>query len=360
MSSSYFIARLNFGTITPSFSPYVIMDTASDHTWVQCALCDPCFKLDYAIYAENSTTYAKLTLDDNRCDPKISYEGACGFDVNFGKSHTRGYIGTDIFSFPNSEGNVSYFPNIAFGCGIHNDKFDWGDGSGKIAGVHGLSVGPRSFLNQLEYEVKGRFTYCLPEDPDETTITFGDAAKISGDVQTIAMNPDAHYHLYLAAISVDYIRLPIPSSIFALDDKNFKSGFFLDPSTPITMLNLVAYTELVAAVAAHFALYRWIPIPFTTAHLTDLCYIQEPARELKQVYPPIAFHFSESPGGGIGEATLTFDEDIAYRHRYPLPGFCLNFLLTTGPSIFGAHHQANHRFLFDINKRQLSFAEEDC
>ncbi|KAK9735331.1 hypothetical protein RND81_04G198900 [Saponaria officinalis] len=358
LDSGYFLTQLNFGTLDRPFSPYVIIDMASDHTWVQCAACDPCFKLGTSISAESSTSYAKLTLDDKRCDTKQSYEGVCGFDSYFGNAHTQGYLGTDTFSFSNTAGGLSYFPNIVYGCGIHNQNFDWGAGSGKIAGVHGLSVGPRSFLNQLSDEIKGRFTYCLPTDPDEIKITFGDAATISGDVETIAMNPDARYHLYLEAISVDEIHLPIPSSAFELDDKNFKSGFFLDPSTPTTMLTTEAYVELVSALTLHFGTYEWFPIPFTTGHASDLCYFEEPLPELAQFYPPIAFHFRESASGG--ESKLAFDNDLIYRTRHPLPGFCLNVGLTTGPSIFGAHLQANHRFLFDINAKEVKYSPEDC
>ncbi|KAK9735332.1 hypothetical protein RND81_04G199000 [Saponaria officinalis] len=357
----YFLVQLNLGTHDPPYAPFVVVDTSSDQTWIQCARCDPCFPTDKLVYAEDSLTYAKLTLDDNRCDPKRSYEGACGFDAYFGKAHAQGFVGTDTFTFSDSFGNRTYFPNIAFGCGVHNNGFDWGEDVGKISGVHGFAVGPRSFITQLDNEIKGRFSYCIPLEVGGTTISFGDSANLTAlvnatnvaQIKTINMNPKARYHLFLAAISVEDERLPIPSFIFELDDKNFKTGFFLDPSTPLTMLNTDAYKIFMEAVEKRI---KDSPKPIKMNDLTDVCYDHHPKH-----FPNITFHFTRSPGGGSGEADMIFPNENIFRDTGDKNrGFCLNIAPTDGPSIFGAYQQANHRFLFDINKRELSFVEDKC
>ncbi|KAL9233240.1 hypothetical protein vseg_008263 [Gypsophila vaccaria] len=359
----YFLVQLKLGTHDPPYDPFVIVDTSSDLTWIQCATCDPCFPTDKLVYAEDSLTFAKLTLDDNRCDPKGNYEGTCGFEAYVGAAHTDGFMGTDTFSFADSFGNRTYFPNIAYGCGIHNRGFNWGPDAGKIAGVHGFAIGPRSFLTQLDNEIKGRFSYCIPLEVGGTTISFGDSANFTisanltnttiGEVKTMAMNPHARYHLYLAAISIDEERLPIPSYLFELDDKTFKTGFFIDPSTPLTMLNADAYKIFMEAVEKRMEDH---PKPIETPDITDVCYDHHPKH-----FPNVTFHFTKSPGRGNGEVDMSFPNDNIFRDTGDKDrGFCLNIVPTNGGSIFGAYQQANHRFLFDVNKRELSFVQDKC
>ncbi|XP_074303628.1 aspartic proteinase nepenthesin-2-like [Silene latifolia] len=302
---------------------------------------------------------------DTRCSPKIVFKGSCGFEATLGNGQTRGYVGTDTFKFNEEAG---YFPNIAFGCGIQNTNFTFGtDPNNQIAGVLGLGIGPRSMITQLDVDIKGRFTYCLRSDTNKSSIIFGDDAQIVGGdtvpTQSIAMNPDARYHLNLAGITVQERRLNIKPSLFTLDDQNFRSGFFIDPSAAYTVLTYTAYLELKSAILEHFSNYQMEPIQdTTTTNVFDLCYSNVPDEAKGQVYPSVTFNFVKSPGSTTGEVKLLFDQRQIFAKFEN--GFCLQMLSTPnstdGPSIFGAFQQTNIQFLFDVNARMLSFVPKEC
>ncbi|KAK9691783.1 hypothetical protein RND81_09G219900 [Saponaria officinalis] len=355
---SYFVTQLSFGSQEPPFNPLVILDTSADQTWIQCAGCNPCFDLQKSFLVENSTSYSRLGVDDGRCIPKINYEGGCGFEASYGKGHTQGYLGTDIFNFNDSSG---YFPNIAFGCAVKNHDFDFGGGAQNvIAGVHGLGVGPQSMLTQLEMDIKGRFSYCLRPDNGSSTIKFGDDVQISGDFATIAMNPEARYHLYLAGITVQGRRLTIDPKLFQLD-QDYTRGFFIDPSATFTVLTNTAYVALKNAIIEHFKKYGMNPSA-PSKNIFDLCYDKLPG--LLTNYPSITFNFIKSPGGDTGEIELKLNQENVFGNFAVANGFCLQMLSTPdskdGPSIFGAFQQTNFQFAFDVKTRLLSFAPKSC
>ncbi|XP_074303631.1 aspartic proteinase nepenthesin-1-like [Silene latifolia] len=366
IQKSYFVTQLTFGNHQPPFSAIVILDTSADLTWVQCANCNPCFNLKNPLPVDESSSYALMGPSDKRCVPKATYNGSCGFESSFGSGYTQGYMGTDNFLFNDSSG---YFPNVGFGCGVNNTNFNFDfDSENVIAGIHGLGIGPRSMITQLDVDIKGRFTYCIKRGNGTSTILFGDDAQIKGDdariVQRIAMKPESRYHLHLVAISVEKERLSIDPSVFTLDDKDFTSGFFIDPSAPFTVLTYTAYIALKSTLLRYFAtMYQWEPLA-SDANIFDLCYSDVPNPSLGQIYPTITFTFVKSPGGRAGEVNLVFDPKHVFGNFGIDKGFCLQMLPTSdskdGPSILGAFQQFNIQFLFDINNRLLSFVPKDC
>ncbi|KAK9691781.1 hypothetical protein RND81_09G219700 [Saponaria officinalis] len=365
IQTSYFVTKLTFGTRKPAFSPVLVLDISADQTWIQCADCNPCFKLNATFPVEESSSYMRLDPSDTRCSPTIVYNGTCGFDSTFGSGHAQGYMGTDTFIFNETSG---YFPNIAFGCGTNNDGFGFGsDPANIIAGVHGLGTGPRSMMTQLDIDTKGRFTYCIPSGNNVSTILFGDEAIISGDtarkLQTIGMNPKARYHLYLDGITVQETRLDIDPTLFELDDQKFSKGFFIDPSATFTVLTYSAYIKLKGALLSYFAKYTWDPLPSNTT-IFDLCYPYVPDPSRGQAYPSVTFNFIKSPYKGAGIVKLLFDSKNIFGNFAISKGFCLQMLPTAdlkdGPSILGAFQQKNLQFLFDINNRLLSFVPKKC
>ncbi|KAL9248045.1 hypothetical protein vseg_021408 [Gypsophila vaccaria] len=309
-----------------------------------------------------------MAPEDTRCNPKIFYEGSCGFRASFGEGHTRGYLGLDTFSFNDTQGEINYFTNIAFGCGIHNHDFVFGGDTGNvIAGVFGLGIGPRSVMTQLSTEIKGRFSYCIRSDQGTSTIFYGDDAQISGDaarrVQSIAMNAEAHYHLYLAGITVDGSRLGIDPALFELDAVDFTRGFFMDPSATFTVLTNTAYLALKGAVRDFFYNnYKMEPVPPST-YMFDLCYDTVPDALRGQHYPTISFNFLKAPGDS-GEVQFLLDTKNVFGNFAINKGFCLQILptadLSDGPSIFGAFQQQNLQFLFDTEAQLLSFVPKTC
>ncbi|KAK9691782.1 hypothetical protein RND81_09G219800 [Saponaria officinalis] len=366
IQKGYFVTKFTIGDPDSGLSPIVLLDITADLTWIQCSTCNPCFNLNRTFSVETSESYVRLNPTDLRCSPKMTFKGSCGFNVSLGNSRSEGYIGADTISFDDISG---FFPNIAFGCGVRNTGIFFGNDTGNvIAGVYGLGIGPRSMITQLEPQIKGKFTYCIRPTNKTSTIFFGDDAHISGSepVQRIAMVPEARYHLRLAGITVKGKRLIIEPSIFQLDDQNYTSGFFIDPSAPYTVLSNTAYNKVKEKIVQHFSELKMEPLPINkTINTFDLCYGNSPDKSNRYNYPTMAFNFLKS-GGNSGEVNLILNPknifgDLVIGNN---TGFCFQMLPTPdqrdGPSILGAYQQRNFQFLFDINAKSLSFVPKNC
>ncbi|KAL9248037.1 hypothetical protein vseg_021402 [Gypsophila vaccaria] len=372
---SYFVTQLTFGNLNKSFTPYMILDTFSDLTWIQCANCNPCFKLNDTFPLDDSPSYVRMDLDDRRCVPKEIFNGSCAFNASYGKGHSEGYLGKTNFIFKYlNQGNYTtkIVPNIPLGCGIRNAGFPFSNAEDEdgyetnlIAGVIGLSPSPRSFITGSSQLTNGRFSYCMPHPngTNTTIMSFGGDANISADngneIQTISMKPSARYYLYFAAIVVGGVRLKINPAIFKLDHINYKTGFFIDPGTPITVLSEPAYTLLKHELIAQFSSFGWDPITLPKdKRVYDLCYAKLPDNSTDQFYPTVAFHFVQSFGG---EVELVLPPENVFEKMKRKSGFCLKMVSSSdGPSILGAFQQSNFRFLFDVDTELLSFVPENC
>ncbi|KAL9248042.1 hypothetical protein vseg_021406 [Gypsophila vaccaria] len=312
-----------------------------------------------------------------------------------------------------------FFPNIAFGCAVNNTKINFGnETTNKIAGVFGLGIGPRSMITQLQTQIKGKFTYCLGPANKTATMYFGDDAHIGGSehIQRIAMVPEARYHLKLSGITVKDERLILEPSLFNLDDQNYTTGFFIDLSTPYTVLSNTAYTKVKEKIVQHFSELQMEPLPKNkTTGIFDLCY-QNPFKSnstnttrgtnstpttfginaanatiganstdatiganstdttiganstdttFVPNYPSMALSFVKSGGDG-GEVNLVLNPENLFSNfvNGNTTGFCFQMLptpdLKDGPSILGAYQQRNFQFLFDVNARSLSFVPKTC
>ncbi|KAK9735714.1 hypothetical protein RND81_04G222100 [Saponaria officinalis] len=313
-----------------------------------------------------------MSLDDLRCAPQRYYNGSCGFRYFFDDGRTEGYLGKATFMFqadgPGEVGTNQYFPNIGFGCGIRNNHFPFNrlGAENEIAGVLGLSPGPRSFINQLDMVIKERYCYCLApfslgrRSATTITLSFGDGAKIGGDderkVQTFGFRPDAHHFAYLGAILVNGVRLHIDPIIFKLDDLNHQTGFFIGITAPFTLLARPAYSAVRRAMVNHFKQYGWLPRERTV--IFDLCYAQVISGN--QVYPTMAFSFLKSPNDKGEIQFIIPPENLFANIEIRGTEFCLQMLPTDDISVLGAFQQVNHKFLFDLKNKLVSFIPQKC
>ncbi|XP_074314678.1 aspartyl protease AED1-like [Silene latifolia] len=347
---------------------YLLLDTASPETWVQCEGCNPCIQVNQRDFSyTGSRTYRKMRPNDPMCYPQLDYEGSCGFDIMYGfNAHATGFIGRDVFYFQNGQNSDLYpYPGIAFGCAVHNENFQFGENYGPhnvIAGIHGLAPGPRSFMRQLGSQIRGQFSYCLVSSMMHVNsyIYFGGDADISGDdatrVQTISMY-DEKYHLYLNGISVDGNRLSIDPSIFELDEEFYTKGFFIDSGSPFTVLARSAFYPLKQAMIDYFRHnYGWQPTD--AGDQNPLCYSHVPSDS--QRYPSTILHFANRQSE---EIDWIMDKDHMFLNTEHNDGFCMAIYSTDdpGPNIFGAFQQVNFNILYDVNNNGLlSFVPKRC
>ncbi|KAK9691779.1 hypothetical protein RND81_09G219500 [Saponaria officinalis] len=374
LGGSFLVANLTIVNKSLRYTAYVVVNTLSDLTWIQCFRCNPCFPQRNPFPSERWSSFTRMSLDDLRCAPHRYYNGSCGFEDSYGSGRTEGYLGKATFMFqadgPGEVGINQYYPNIGFGCAIRNRYFPFNhlEGVNEIAGILGLSPGPRSLINQLDMVIKERFSYCLaPFSPvrgsaSTTTLSFGDDAKIGGDderkVQTFGFRPDAHHFAYLGAILVNGIRLHIDPIIFKLDDLYYETGFFIGLTAPLTLLARPAYAAVRHAMVGHFKQYGWRPMERSLGYQYDLCYAQ--VMSGNQVYPTMAFNFLKSPKDKGEIQFIIPPENLFANMEIRGTGFCLQMLPTDGLSVLGAFQQVNHKFLFDLKNKLVSFIPQKC
>ncbi|KAK9706411.1 hypothetical protein RND81_07G122400 [Saponaria officinalis] len=381
VASSLFVTRLQFGDREGHegfYSPYLLLDTGTDLTWVQCEGCNPCFELSYGNFPyTESTSFSRVALNDPLClPPSFDFEGSCGYSRPFGfkEASTHGILGREEFYFASEGGHGIAYSNLLLGCGLVNENFNFLLNNGHqnvIAGVQGLGSGEESIISQLNDDIKGRFSYCLTpltrqSIAEPPTMYFGDNAQISGDatrqVQTISMSSHGLYHLYLSSISVEDYRLDIDPFIFELDETDFTKGFFIDSGSPYTMLAKSAYDPLKEEIIEFFRdEYGWNPDP--TRGTFDLCYSVPDHEYDEHYFPTVTLHFLHLE---YGEVNMVLGKDNMFQKMTEEyggnEGFCFMVVKVDdpGPCIFGAFQQVNFKILHDIYNSALSFVPQNC
>ncbi|KAE9595298.1 putative nepenthesin [Lupinus albus] len=155
----------------------LIMDTGSNDIWVQCEDCQSqpnghCYpqKEDYF-----PNTKSKSYMPFN---PPSPYTLIYGDGRN-----SSDFFAKETFTFPSSSSSSQHIklPNIIFGCGTNNHYPLAKDKSNLIAGIFGLGMGKRSFINQIERQSGGNFSYCLVnmdiQNPPPVYLRFGTNIK---------------------------------------------------------------------------------------------------------------------------------------------------------------------------------------
>ncbi|KAL9235809.1 hypothetical protein vseg_010544 [Gypsophila vaccaria] len=369
-SLGYFITpiRIEFETYTT----YALIDTGSPKTWIQCEGCQDCFqfrgkKFDY----KRSPNFEMLSPSDPMCFyPDITYKRACGFkDTYADNQYIEGFYGRENFYLQDSKTHTyRIYKGLVFGCAMITLGANMGNGpTNPISGIFGLSFDKRSFISQLDSQVHGRFSYCIPpfdftRSIGQSTMYFGDDAQISGDatrqVKAIPMYSSYHYHVYVNGISVDGIRLPIDPSVFQIDAPNGK-GFIIDSGSPYSTIDKRAYNVLVYYVAKYISQnYDWQPIPLQDSNQV-LCYKRSYPDD-DSGFPLIAFHFEGTEQGE--EVDMVLNHKNMFHSTKNPESFCMMVYPSneSGFSVFGAFQQTNFKYLFDIYNNLLFFVPQTC
>ncbi|KAL9235146.1 hypothetical protein vseg_009934 [Gypsophila vaccaria] len=355
-----------------SYKTYALVDTGSHKTWIQCEGCQDCFefggkKFDY----KRSPNFEMLSPSDPMCiNPDKTYEGACGFeDTYYSNQYIKGFYGRENFYLQDSKTHMyRIYKGLVFGCAMITKAVEIGNGpTNPISGLFGLSSDKRSFISQLDSQVHGRFSYCIPPF-DHTrvgvsTMYFGDDAQIRGDatrqVKTILMDSRYHYNVFVNGISVDGIRLPIDPSVFQVDGL-YGKGFEIDSGSPYSTIDKRAYNVLVYYVSRYFSQnYDWQPIPLQQSNAEVLCYMRSYPDD-DSVFPLIAFHFRGKRRGE--EVDMVLNHKNMFQSMKNPERFCMMVYPSneSGLSIFGAFQQTNFKYLFDIYNNLLSFVSQTC
>ncbi|KAM0938058.1 putative nepenthesin [Dioscorea sansibarensis] len=342
-SGEYF-SRVGVGR--PAKPLFLVVDTGSDVTWIQCEPCAECYQQTGDIFNPSlSSTYSPLSCDSETCralDVSACRNSSCLYQVSYGDgSYTLGDFATETISFSDS----SPVSGVAIGCGHDNEGLFVG-----AAGLLGLGGGSLSFPSQVSAHA---FSYCLVDRDSSATSTlqFGPSAAPDAGAVTAPLlqnhKMDTFYYVSMTGISVGGELLSIPPSSFAMDETG-AGGVIVDSGTAVTRLQTDAYTALRDAFTK-----RTGDLPATSGvALFDTCYDLS-SKTTAQV-PTVSFHF---PGGS--ELKLP-----AKNYLIPVDSagtFCLAFAATTAPlSIIGNVQQQGTRVSFDLENSLVGFSPNKC
>ncbi|KAG2643522.1 aspartyl protease family protein At5g10770-like isoform X1 [Panicum virgatum] len=236
----------------------VIVDTASELTWVQCAPCDSCHDQQEPLFDPSSSpSYAAVPCDSPSCDalrvatgmsgpPSPACGGgagrpACSYTLSYRDgSYSRGVLARDKLSLAGEA-----IDGFVFGCGSSNQGAPFGGASGLMA----LGRSQLSLVSQTADQFGGVFSYCLPlrDSGSSGSLVLGDDSSVYRNSTPIAYTPmvsdplqGPFYFLNLTGITVGGREVGSPG---------FPAGkVIVDSGTVITSLAPSIYS----AVRAEF------------------------------------------------------------------------------------------------------------
>ncbi|KAE8648785.1 hypothetical protein Csa_008926 [Cucumis sativus] len=327
-SGEYF-SRVGIGR--PPSPVYMVLDTGSDVSWVQCAPCAECYEQTDPIFEPTSSaSFTSLSCETEQCkslDVSECRNGTCLYEVSYGDgSYTVGDFVTETVTL----GSTS-LGNIAIGCGHNNEGLFIG-----AAGLLGLGGGSLSFPSQLN---ASSFSYCLVDRDSDSTSTLDFNSPITPDAVTAPLhrnpNLDTFFYLGLTGMSVGGAVLPIPETSFQMSEDG-NGGIIVDSGTAVTRLQTTVYNVLRDAFVKSTH-------DLQTARgvaLFDTCY--DLSSKSRVEVPTVSFHFANG-----NELPLP-----AKNYLIPVDSegtFCFAFAPTDSTlSILGNAQQQGTRVGFDL------------
>ncbi|KAM1485090.1 hypothetical protein TB1_036027 [Malus domestica] len=377
MGVALYSVKIGIGTIptsSPQFKVYnLVVDTASDLTWLQCEECEQhrCFAVvDEPFPSSRSTSYQHLPCNAHPLCQGFCIGDFCSFERTYAdRSFVAGYLSSETFSFDSSTGpGRESIQGLVFGCAIDSNQVSFAGDTNQISGVLGLGFGPRTFVSQLDPlgQSNGRFSYCLRRErivgPITSYLKFGADIQQRPDLSVTGLrrfNTIAYYYINLLAISIMGGRLNIPPEVFMVRPDG-TGRTMIHSGAPFTILIRPAYDVLVAGLEAAFsvmgeATVRRIPSDFKPL---EPCH-EVANRQAFTGFPWITFHFDNN-------ADLNLDALNAFYMVKNEAGnieFCFAMIPDDNPhgmTSIGAFQQTNHRFIYDTKGFKLLFGHENC
>ncbi|XP_059276457.1 aspartic proteinase CDR1-like isoform X2 [Lycium ferocissimum] len=308
MLGEYF-TKISIGT--PPIDMLAIVDTGSDLTWTQCEPCVTCFRQLVPIFCPyNSSTYRIVGCNDKACQEIRPSTTTC-------KSNICNYEQT------------------------YEDQ------------TYSIGGGRVSIVNQMNQEIKGKFSYCLiplldssPTNSNATShINFGDSADVSGlDVVStplIQKQQNSFYYLNLEGISVRNKTLEFKSSIVNSCDEG---NIIIDSGTMLTYLPTDFYSVLEKTLVASINATRKDD-PFG---IFNVCYQSENGTIDA---PKIAVHFTNADVELSAMNTFIEVEEGL---------ICFTMVPDEETAILGNLAQMNFVIGYDLVASKVHFLPTDC
>ncbi|KAI9191052.1 hypothetical protein LWI28_002891 [Acer negundo] len=349
-----FYAKIDIGT--PGQSNYVMLDTGSDITWIQCKPCAHCFKQPIPIFdPSKSSSHTTLPCNSSKCNllsvsrpPHLRgcVSNKCLYRSGYlDGSFSKGYFVQDKLTFPTANRKSKVVVNnYLFGCGVNNSDAN----SESSIGLMGLSRAPISFVYQTAPLFKKYFSYCLPSDFSSTGyLTFGKPDDLNNKYIKFTPIPTTpqqsqFYDVIITGISVAGKKLPIKSSVYA------DGGAVVDSGTAVTRLQPEAYGALRSAFRKEMALYKFIG----EVENIDTCYDFSSYETV--VIPKVSFYFEGGAELEVDVKGIMLAEDVKT--------VCLAFTAADdgNGAILGNLMQRTVQVVYDVEGRRVGFGPGTC
>ncbi|CAL5044987.1 unnamed protein product [Urochloa decumbens] len=255
----------------------VVLDTASDVPWVQCAPCPipPCHPQTDTFYdPTKSSTYDPVSCGSPACAQLGRlYSGSCAnghcqYRVRFPNSNassSSGTYATDLLA-------VGPGAQITFRFGCSHADADTNDAT--AAGVMALGGGPESLASQAAPTYGSAFSYCIPATGSRRLGFFvlGGAPGAGGGVSSsqYVATPMLRYQRVPTFYRVRLIGIAVNGQLLNVTPSAFAAGAVLDARAAVTRLPPTAYAALREAFRGWMAAYP--AAPPTKGGLLDTCY----------------------------------------------------------------------------------------
>ncbi|KAE9615401.1 hypothetical protein Lal_00048510 [Lupinus albus] len=339
-SGEYFL-RVGIGN--PPISSFMVLDTGSDVSWIQCEPCSECYQQTDPIFEpSSSSSYAPITCDAPQCkslDLSECRNGTCLYEVSYGDgSYTVGEFATETVTL----GSASV-ENVAIGCGHTNEGLFVG-----AAGLLGLGGGSVSFPAQLNAT---SFSYCLVDRDSDSASTLEFNSPLPRGAVTAPLRRskemETFYYIGLSGISVGGEMLPIPDSSFQVDDSGV-GGIIVDSGTAVTRLRDEVYDSLRDAFVRGTSELTKV----NGVALFDTCYDLSSKSSVE--VPTVSFHFPEGKVLQLPAKNYLIPVDS-------VGTFCFAFAPTMSTlSIIGNVQQQGTRVSFDLANDVVGFSANSC
>ncbi|XP_047327075.1 protein ASPARTIC PROTEASE IN GUARD CELL 1-like [Impatiens glandulifera] len=340
-SGEYF-SRVGFGQ--PARDYYMVIDTGSDISWLQCKPCYDCYQQTDPVFDPTaSSSYRSISCGSTQCSAlQVSgcRAGVCQYQVSYGDgSYTVGDFATETMMF----GNSGTVPNVAIGCGHNNEGLFIG-----AAGLLGLGGGSLSLPSQLR---ANSFSYCLVDrdSRDASTLEFNSSPPGDSVFAPLLQNSRVHTYMYvgLTGISVGGHMVDISPSVFAVDESG-SGGIIVDCGTAVTRLQTQAYNMVRDSFRS---LTQNLPSSAGFV-IFDTCYDLSSMTTVS--VPTVAFHFGNGRTLPLRAANYLIPVDSGGK-------YCLAFAPTdSSPSIIGNIQQQGTRVSYDLANSVVGFSSNKC
>jgi hypothetical protein len=335
----------------------VIVDTASELTWVQCAPCDSCHDQQDPLFDPSSSpSYAAVPCNSSSCDALQVATGmsgqtcggadqpaACSYTLSYRDgSYSRGVLAHDKLSLAGED-----IEGFVFGCGTSNQG-----PFGGTSGLMGLGRSQLSLISQTMDQFGGVFSYCLPlkESGSSGSLVLGDDSSVyrnSTPIVYTSMVSDPmqgpFYFVNMTGITVG--GQEVESSGFSA------AKVIIDSGTIITSLVPSVYNAVRAEFLSQLEEYPQAP----AFSILDTCFNLTGLREVQ--VPSLKFVFE-------GNVEVEVDsKGVLYFVSSDASQVCLALASLKSEydtSIIGNYQQKNLRVIFDTSGSQIGFAQETC